>query len=142
MNIYPMHTIPRSSFIASRNESHRVLKLLRDHSKPYHGFFMVRHDVSNNPGATFVLSGGKYSGRWMLGRVRKHKTQPGRYEIVIKRTTTCYYISVDSDHDLAEELRYLAVDADAEFIEPDSKWISTPDIEFSELGFMMERVHS
>lgn len=141
MNIYPLHSIGRSHFSGGVNKDHKTLKALRDSIKPYHGFFLVRHDVSNNPAASFVLSGGKYSGRWLLGRVRKHETQPGRYEIVIRRATTCYYRSVDSDHDLAEEFRYMALDADAEFADQSGSWISTPDLQFSDLGFLTERVY-
>lgn len=138
-NLYPMMDIPRSNFSVGFSDDHKLLKALRESAKPYHGLFLVRHDVSNNLGASFVLNGGAYSGRWLLGRVRLHKTQPGRYEIVIRRATTCYYQAVDSTKELADELRFMAIDSDAEFADPEGKWISTPDRQFAELGFTTER---
>ena len=138
-NLYPLMSIPRTNFSMGFNNNHKLLKALRDAAKPYHGLFLVRHDVSNNTSASFVLQGGEYSGRWLLGRIRKLKTQPGRYEILIRRATTCYYQVVDGTHELADELRFMAVDSDAEFADPEGKWISTPDLQFAELGFTTER---
>lgn len=139
INLYPMHSIPRGNFTSGANSDHKLLKLLREKIKTYHGFFLVRHATSNNSGASFVLQGGEFSGRWLLGRIRKHKTQPGRYEIVIRRATTCYYQAVDGTEALANELRFMALDCDEEFSDSSGKWISTPDLEFSELGFVTER---
>lgn len=141
INLYPMHSIPRGNFSAGANKDHKLLKALRENIKTYHGFFLVRQTTTNNSAASFVLQGGEFSGRWLLGRIRKHKTQPGRYEIVIRRATTCYYQVVDGNHDLADELRFMALDADSEFSDPEGKWISTPDLEFNDLGFMTERVY-
>lgn len=139
-NLYPLHSIPRSQFMAGTNHDHKLLKALRECVKTYHGMFLVRHDASNNPGASFRLLGGEYSGQWLLGRIRKHGSQPGRYEIVIRRATTCYYRCVDSTSELADELRFMDADADAEFPDMGGKWIITPDLEFSDLGFTTERV--
>lgn len=139
MNLYPLHSIPLSNFTVGHSSDHKLLKALRSASKPYHGLFLVRQTTTNNTGASFVLQGGQFSGRWLLGRIRKHKTQPGRYEIVIRRAMTCYYQVVDGTHDLADELRFMAIDSDAEFADPEGKWISTPDLQFAELGFTTER---
>lgn len=139
-NLYPILSIPRSNFSVGFSPDHKRLKAIRDKAKPYHGLFLVRHTASNNMSASFVLQGGEYSGRWLLGRIRKHKTQPGRFEILIRRATTCYYQVVDGIEDLADELRFMAIDSDAEFADPEGKWISTPDLQFSELGFTTERV--
>lgn len=141
VNLYPLLSIPRSSFSAGMNSDHKLLKLVRESCKPYHGLFLVRQSTSNNSGASFVLQGGEYSGRWLLGRIRKHKTQPGRYEIVIRRAKTCYYQAIDGTQDLANELRFMALDADTEFSDTEGKWISTPDLEFNNMGFVTERVH-
>lgn len=141
VNLYPMHSIPLKNFTMGASNDHKLFRTLRENIKTYHGFFLVRHSTSNNSAASFVLQGGEYSGRWMLGRIRKHKTQPGRYEIVIRRATTCYYQAVDGTQDLANELRFMALDADTEFSDPTGKWIPTPDLEFNDLGFVTERVH-
>lgn len=142
VNIYPLHAIPRARFSLGFNDDHKLLRQLRDNAKPYHGLFLVRHANSNNVAASFTINGGQYSGRWLLGRVRKHATQPGRYEILIRRATTCYYQAVDGDADLANELRFMALDADTEFSDTEGKWISTPDLEFANMGFMTERVRA
>ncbi len=141
INLYPLHNIPLKNFTMGANNDHKLLKALREKAKTYHGLFLVRQTTSNNSAASFVLQGGEFSGRWLLGRIRKHKTQPGRYEIVIRRATTCYYQAIDGTQDLANELRFMALDADTEFSDPTGKWIPTPDLEFNDLGFGIERVH-
>lgn len=136
MNIYPLHAIPARCFPTGLNKDQKLLRDIRNLSKPTHGFFVVRYAASNNPSATFTLSGGPdHAGRWLLGRIRKHKTQPGRFEIVIRRAKTCYYRVVDGNHDLAEELRFMSQDADAEFSDSQGMWMSVQDSEFQSLGF-------
>lgn len=142
MNLYPLTDIPPACFPGTPGDASR-LKLVRIKCKPIHGLFLVRYDSLKIPSATFVLTGNvDYSGRWLLGRVRLHKAQPGRYEILIRRAKTCYYRAVDTAHDVAEELRFLALDGDAELSEisdnPKSEWIITPDSEFTEMGFSTE----
>ena len=139
MNIYPLQDIPKACFPSVGTPDQMRLKALRNMSERTMGFFLVRHDASNNHTASFLLTG-YYAGRWMLGRIRKHKTQAGRYEIVIRRARMCYYRAVDSTEALADELRYMEADSDAEFCDTSGEWISTPDIEFHDLGFVPERV--
>lgn len=134
-NIKPLYTIP-SSYFPGVSGDPGLLKTLRTMCKPIHGLFLVRNQNSEQTLGSFVLSyGTQFSGRWFLGRIRKHKTQPGRFEILIRRNKTCYYKAVDSEHDLADEIRFMDVDADVEFSSASGGWITTPDAEFTEIGF-------
>jgi len=141
-NCFPLHEIPKSCFPTGGNRDQAMIKTLRNFAKKEQGYFMVRYSHTIGPAATFVLTSDPgFIGRWFLGRVRKHKTRPGCYELVIRRAKTCYYRTVDTIEDLADELRFLAVDADAELSNPSGVWVSTPDSEFYELGFSQENVY-
>lgn len=134
-NIFPLHAMPQYCFPGVKGDP-GILKAVRTMAKPIHGMFMVRNQNSEQTLGSFVLGSTQdYAGRWFLGRVRKHKTQPGRYEILIRRNRTCYYKTVDSEHDLADELRFMDVDADVEFSSASGGWITTSDAEFTEMGF-------
>lgn len=134
-NIKPLHEIPQYCFPGIKGDP-GLLKTLRTMCKPIHGLFMVRNQNSEQTLGSFVMgSTHDFGGRWFLGRIRKHKTQPGRFEILIRRNKTCYYKTVDSEHDLADELRFMDVDADVEFSSASGGWITTPDAEFTEIGF-------
>lgn len=136
MNVFPLHKIPVECFPRTASKEQELLRKLRDFAEPDNGLFLVRHAASNNYSASFLMRGGvDLTGRFLLGRIRRHKTTPGRYEIVIRRAKTCYYRSVYSHKELADELRFLNQDCDAELSDPDSPWISTQDPEFTDLGF-------
>lgn len=139
--VIPLLSIEKNQIVGGLGEDQRHLRVIRNSVQPEHGFFMVRHVDNSTPAATFVLSGGiDVAGRWLLGRIRKHSTQPGRFEILIRRARMCYYRAVDSEHELAEELRFLALDGDVEFGQSNGEWISTIDPEFSNLGFNQDRI--
>jgi hypothetical protein len=134
-NIKPLHAMPQYCFPGVKGDP-GVLKAVRTMAKPIHGMFMVRNLNTEQTLGSFVMGNTSgYDGRWFLGRIRKHKTQPGRFEILIRRNKTCYYKTVDSEHDLADELRFMDVDADVEFSSASGGWITTPDAEFTEIGF-------
>lgn len=127
------------------NDDHSLLRTLRETTDRKQGYFMLRYFNLRNPGGTFVLTGDlKFTGRWSLGRIRKHPTQPGRYEILVRRAKTCYYQSVDSMARLIEELRILAVDGDGDLANAassqDSPWYVKSDPEFEDTGFSSESV--
>lgn len=138
MNLIPLLQVPEGS-IEMSGDDQRALKKLRASAKPEQGFFLVRYHYLRVASGTFTLRGGlDLTGRWLLGRVRKHKTQPGRFEIVVRRARTCYYLAVDSDAELADELRFLSKDGDgdlAEALSENCPWIVTHDAEFQNLGF-------
>lgn len=134
-NVKPLHEIPQYCFPGIKGDQ-GLLKTLRTMCKPIHGLFMVRNQNTEQMRGSFILSStNSFGGRWFLGRIRKHKTQPGRFEILIRRNKTCYYKTVDSEHDLADELRFMDVDADVEFSSASGGWITTPDAEFTTIGF-------
>lgn len=138
MNLFPLINLPETS-IDSGSHNQKLLKTLRKVIKPEYGFFMLRYHYLKVPTGTFTLGRSiDLSGRWLLGRIRQHKTQPGRYEILVWRGKTCYYLSVDSTRELADELRFMDADADgdlSEAIDSKSPWTVIPDTEFTALGF-------
>lgn len=138
MHLIPLLKLPEGS-IETGGDDQRALKKLWASAKPEQGFFMVRYHFLRVPSGTFLLRGGlDLTGRWLLGRIRKHRTQPGRFEILVRRARTCYYLAVDSKAELASELRFMASDGDgdlAEALATDSPWTITTDAEFDALGF-------
>lgn len=137
-NIVPLLDVPLGC-IASCGGDQDLLKKLRKTATADQGFFLVRYHHLNTPVSTFVLTGDlRYNGRWHLGRIRQHKTRKGCYEILVKRTRTCYYREVDSFHEVANEIRFFNEDADLEFsqlLTGPSEWIFTTDEEFYDRGF-------
>ncbi len=135
-NILPLLDVPNHCFPLGMNNDQKLLRRIRAAAKPEHGFFLVRHTQTGLASATFVLEGStRYVGRWMLGRIRKHEVHPGRYEILIRRAGSCYYRSIDTMKDLADELRFMDADADAELGQGSGDWATSPDRMFQEIGF-------
>lgn len=139
MNVIPLSDVPRGCLRQFGSDDAAILKTLRDTADRESGYFLLRHHHLKMASATFVIANDlELTGRWILGRIRQHKTQPGRFEILIRRARTCYYLAVDSKEAVAEEIGYLQQDADLELAsatELHSSWIVTHDDEFERLGF-------
>lgn len=144
-NVIPLYMVPKSA-IKGGSTDMAILRTLRDTADIEDGYFLLRYEYLQVPTGTFVLSGNiRLNGRWMLGRIRQHATQPGRYEILIRRLRTCYYISVDTKEALAEEIRFMAQDADFELsasLRAESAWQLTSDSMFHDLGFSSDSVEN
>lgn len=140
MNVVPLTSLPINC-IGSGSADQTALRSLRKKAVLRDGYFLLRYHNLMTPSGTFNLKGDmRYEGRWLLGRIRRHRTLPGQFELLVRRKRTCYYLKVDSQAELCQALRRFDSEADLDLYEAlsinsTSLWAITQDKEFELSGF-------